>query len=110
MRPATLGSAPKRRTPQCVAEQDGSGGAGAIVIRGEGASERGLYAEHGQQAGGDAGAFEPRGIARLGEIGGEIPPGFDALEGVGEALPIAVVGGRGIHAGIAARRNRLPRS
>ena len=56
----------------------------------------------GSKSGGDAGAFEARGIAGLGKIGGEIPPGFDALEGVGQALPIAVIGGRGIHAGVAA--------
>ena len=102
VRPAMLGSAPKRARHSASLSRTVPGCAGAIVVRGEGASEGGLHAEHGQQAGGDAGAFEARGIAGLGEIGGEIPPGFDALEGVGEALPIAVVGGRRIHARIAA--------
>ena len=34
------------RPPQRVAEEDGSGRAGAVVVRGEGASQRGLHAEH----------------------------------------------------------------
>ena len=98
-----LGVGAEAAAPQCVAEQDGAGGAGPIVLRGEGAAKGGLHAQHGQKAGGDAGAFQPRGIAGLGEIGGEIPPCLDAFEGVGEALPIAEIGGRRIHARVAAR-------
>ena len=38
-------------------------------------------------------------------LAAEIPPGFDALERVRQAFPIAVVGGRELHARIAARES-----